>query len=112
MERRGHMPKYLLQGSYTEMGLKGVIKEGGSKRREAVEQLVNGMGGKLESFYYAFGDDDFFIISDMPDNVDATAVSLMVNASGAIKGRVKVLITPEEVDQAVKKTVKYRPPGQ
>ena len=106
------MPKYLFQGSYTEQGLKGVLKEGGSKRRDAVEQLTKGMGGTLEVFYYAFGDDDFFIITDMPGNVDATAVSLMVNASGAVNGRVTVLITPEEVDQATKKTVNYRPPGQ
>ncbi|MFQ5614553.1 MAG: GYD domain-containing protein [Anaerolineae bacterium] len=106
------MPKYLFQGSYTEQGLKGLLKEGGSKRRRTVEQLVKGMGGTLEVFYYAFGEDDFFIISDMPDNMDATAVSLAVNATGAVKARVIVLITPEEVDQATKKTVNYRPPGQ
>ena len=106
------MPKYLFQGSYTEQGLKGLLKEGGSKRRETVEQLVKGMGGTLEVFYYAFGEDDFFIISDMPDNVDTTAVSLAVNSTGAVKARVTVLITPEEVDQATKKTVNYRPPGQ
>ncbi len=106
------MPKYLFQGSYTEQGLKGLLKEGGSKRRDAVEQLFKGMGGTLEVFYYAFGDDDFFIIGDAPDNVDVTAVSLMVNASGAVKAKVVVLITPEEVDQATKLTVNYRPPGQ
>ena len=106
------MPKYLCQGSYTDQGLKGLIKEGGSKRREAIEQLVKGMGGTLEVFYWAFGGDDFFIIVDMPDNVAATAVSLMVNATGAVKYRTTVLITPEEVDQATKKTVIYRPPGQ
>ena len=105
------MPKYLFQGSYTEQGLKGVLKEGGSKRRDAIEQLVKGIGGTLEVFYYAFGEDDFFIISDMPDHVDATAVSLMVNASGAVKAKVTVLVTPEEVDQATEKTVSYRPPG-
>ena len=106
------MPKYLFQGSYTEQGLKGLLKEGGSKRRETVVQLVKGMGGTLEVFYYAFGQDDFFIITDMPANVDSTAVSLAVNASGAVKARVTVLITPEEVDEAAKKTVDYRPPGQ
>ncbi len=106
------MPKYLLQGSYTEQGLKGILKEGGSKRLEAVEQLCKGMGGTLEVFYYAFGEDDFFIIIDMPDNVGVTAASLMVNASGTVKVRVTVLVTPEEVDQATKKTVNYRPPGQ
>ena len=106
------MPKYLFQGSYTEQGLKELREEGGSKRREAVEQLAKSMGGTLEVFYYAFGGDDFFVIVDVPDNVDAVAASLMVNASGTVKARITVLITPEEVDQATEKTVNYRPPGQ
>ena len=106
------MPKYLFQGSYTEQGVKGVVKEGGSKRREAVAQLAQGLGGKLETFYFAFGGDDFFIIVDLPSAVDAMAVSLIVNAAGAVKARTIVLITPEEVDAATKKTVNYRPPGQ
>jgi len=106
------MPKYLIQGSYSDQGLKGLLQEGGSKRREAVEQLTKGMGGRLEAFYYAFGKDDFVIIVDVPSNVDATALSLAANASGAVESRITVLITPEEVDQATKKTVKFRPPGK
>jgi uncharacterized protein with GYD domain len=105
------MPKYLVQGSYSDQGLKGLLQEGGSKRREAVEQLTKEMGGRLEAFYYAFGTDDFAIIVDLPGNVDATALSLAANASGAVESRITVLITPEEVDQATKKTVKFRPPG-
>src|SRR5215475_9076537 len=106
------MPKYLFQGSYTEQGLKGVLQEGGSKRREAAEQLLKGMGGRLEADYYAVGSDDFVIIADLPSNVDAAAVSLAVNASGAENSPGTVLTTPEEVDQATqkRKTVKYRPP--
>jgi uncharacterized protein with GYD domain len=106
------MPKYLIQGSYSGQGLKGLLEEGGSKRREAVEQATKGAGGRLEAFYYAFGNDDFVIIVDLPSNVDASALSLTVNASGAVKSRMTVLITPEEVDQATKKTVKFRPPGK
>lgn len=106
------MPKYLFQGSYTEQGLKGLLKEGGTKRREAVEQAARSMGGRLEAFYYAFGPDDFVIIVETPSNVDASAVALGVNATGAVKVRTTVLITPEEVDQATKKTVHYRAPGQ
>ena len=106
------MPKYLFQGSYTEQGLKGVLQEGGSKRREAAEQLLKEMGGRLEAYYYAFGGNDFVIIADLPSNVDAAALSLAVNASGAVESRATVLITPEEIDQATKKTVKYRPPGK
>lgn len=105
------MPKYLCQGSYTEQGLKGLLKDGGSKRREAVEQLLRGLGGKLESFHFAFGSDDFHIIMDLPSNVDASAVGLVVQASGAVKSRITVLLTPEEVDKAVKKRVKFRAPG-
>ena len=106
------MAKYLFQGSYTEEGLKGLLKEGGSKRREATEQLVKSLGGTLEAYYFAFGDNDFYLIADAPDNVSATAASLVANASGAVNVKTVVLLTPEEVDQAVKKTVDYRPPGK
>ncbi len=106
------MPKFLFQGSYTEEGLRGLLEEGGSKRREAAEQVVKSVGGTLEAFYFAFGDNDFYVIVDAPDNVSITAASLVVNVSGAVKIKTTVLLTPEEVDQAVKKTVDYRPPGQ
>jgi len=106
------MPKYLCQGSYTEQGLKGLLKEGGSKRQAMVEQLVKEMGGKLEAFYFAFGSDDFHIILDLPSNVDMTAVALVANASGAVKSRITVLLLPEEVDQATKREVNFRPPMQ
>ena len=106
------MPKYLIQGSYSDQGLKGLLQEGGSKRREAVEQLTKEMGGRLEAFYYAFGNDDFVIIVDLPSNVDASALSLAANASGAVESRTTVLITPEEIDQATKKTVNFHPPGE
>jgi uncharacterized protein with GYD domain len=106
------MAKYLLQGSYTVEGLRGLLREGGTKRREAVGQLVQALGGSLETFYYAYGGDDFFIIADVPDSVTATAVSLAVNATGAVQFKTIVLITPEEVDAAVQKTVTYRSPGR
>ncbi len=110
------MPKYQIQGSYTEEGLKGLLKEGGSKRREATEQALKAIGGTLEAYYYAFGDNDFYVIVDLPDNVNATAVVLVANASGAVKNKTTVLITPEEVDQAGDQAAKvggeYRPPGQ
>jgi uncharacterized protein with GYD domain len=106
------MPKYLVQASYTLEGAKGLLKDGGSKRRAAVQEMLKGLGGTMEAFYYAFGESDAFVIADIPDNVTATAVALAVNASGAVRAKTTVLITPEEVDQAIKKTVKYRAPGQ
>ena len=86
------MPKYLIQGSYSQQGLKGMLKEGGSKRREAAEQIIKGTGGRLEAYYYAFGSDDFVIIAELPSNVDAAALSFAVNASGAVRSRMTVLI--------------------
>ena len=106
------MAKYLFHGSYTQEGLKGFLKEGGSKRREAAQQLIESVGGTLEAYYFAFGDSDFYLIAEVPDNVAASAGSLVANASGTVKVNTVVLLTPEEVDQAVKKTVTYRPPGQ
>ena len=106
------MPKYMIQASYVGEGLTGLLKEGGTKRRETVAQVIEGMGGTLESFYYAFGDYDVVGIADMPDNVSSVAFSLMVNASGVINAKTTVLLTPEEIDQATNKTVDYRPPGK
>jgi uncharacterized protein with GYD domain len=105
------MPKFLYQATYTGEGAKGLLKEGGSKRRAAVEQVAQGLGGKVEAFYYAFGDPDVFVIVDVPDQASAAAVSLAVNASGAVHLKTTVLMTPEEMDAVAKKTVKYRPPG-
>jgi uncharacterized protein with GYD domain len=106
------MAKYLVQANYTDEGLAGLLKEGGSKRREAVVKAVKGLGGTLEAFYYAFGDIDVIGIADLPDNVSATTFSLLVNAGGGATVKTTVLITPEEVDQAAKKTLDYRPPGK
>jgi uncharacterized protein with GYD domain len=108
------MAKYLFHGSYTQEGVRGLIKEGGTSRRAFIEKLVASSGGKVEAFYYAFGGDDFYIISDLPDNVGSAALSLAVNASGAARTSVVVLITPEDTDLAAKKaaTMGYRPPGR
>ena len=106
------MPKYLIQASYTEQGLKGLLKDGGSRRREAVDQMLKTVGGRVEAFYYGFGTDDVVAILEAPGNVEAAALSLAVNASGAVKLRVTVLVTPEEIDQATKRAVAYRAPGQ
>lgn len=105
------MPKYMLQGSYTAQGVKGLLKDGGTGRRKAVEGLVASAGGKLESIYYAFGGDDVFVIVDLPDAESAAAISLAVAAAGAVNIRTTVLLTPEQMDAAAKKTVSYRPPG-
>jgi uncharacterized protein with GYD domain len=104
------MPKYLVQGSYTDQGLKGLMKGGGSKRRAMVEQLAKEMGGKLKAFYFAFGGDAFVIILDLPSNIDMAATSIVAQASGTVKSRVTVLMTPEDVDQAVQRKVDFRPP--
>ncbi len=105
------MAKYLFKVSYSVDGAKGLLKEGGSRRRAAVEQMVKGLGGKLEAFYFAFGDSDAFAILDVADTASAVAMGLTVNAAGAAHGSMTVLITPEEVDEACKKSVTYRAPG-
>jgi len=106
------MPKYLIQANYVGDGLKGLLKEGGSSRRAAVEKLFGSVGGRAESFYYAFGDTDLFIVGDVPDNVSVAALSLIVSATGTATAKVTVLLTAEEIDAAAKKTLTYRPPGK
>ncbi len=106
------MPKFLIMGSYTADGAKALAKEGGSQRKAAVEKAMGGLGGKVEAFYYAFGDKDIYVIVDVPDTTSGAALSLAVNASGMVKLTSVMLMTPEEVDAACKKTVSYRAPGR
>ena len=108
------MPKYLIQASYTAEGLKGLQKDKASGRKAAVNKALEGLGGKLEAIYYAFGQDDVVVILDMPDNVSATALSLAVSASGLVRTKTTPLLTVEEADQALDKSgsVNYRAPGR
>ena len=106
------MPKYLLEASYTGEGAKGLMKDGGSKRRAAAKTLVESLGGRIEALYYAFGETDVLAIVDMPDNAAAAAASLTIAGSGALNSKITVLLTPEEIDQAVKKHGSYTPPGR
>ena len=105
------MPKFLFEASYTLDGVKGVQGAGGSSRREAVAQVAESVGGRLESFYFAFGERDAFVIVELPDNESAAAVALTVNGAGGATVRTVVLLTPDEVDAAAKRSVDYRPPG-
>lgn len=106
------MPKYLYQGSYTDKGLKGLIKDGGTKRMDITRKAIESLGGKMEAYYYALGGTDFFIILEVPDTVKAIAGTLIANASGTVKVSITVLVSPEEVDQAASQTMEWTPPGQ
>jgi uncharacterized protein with GYD domain len=106
------MPKYLYHGSYTDKGLKGLMKDGGSKRMEITKKAIESLGGEMEAYYFALGGNDFFIIVDVPDNIKAITGSLVANASGMVKVNITALVSPEEVDLAVKQTMDWRPPGK
>jgi uncharacterized protein with GYD domain len=105
------MPKYLIEASYSAEGAKGLTKAGGTARRAEVQKMVESLGGRLEVFYFVFGENDVHVILDLPENLTAAAISLGVMSSGAARIRTSVLLTAEEIDQAVKKPVDYRPPG-
>jgi uncharacterized protein with GYD domain len=105
------MAKYLIRANYSVEGLHGLLKEGGTGRRAAIEKLLGSVGGKVEALYYAFGETDVYVLVEAPSNVTAAALSLIVSAAGAAKTSVTVLLTPEEIDEAVKMHPTYRPPG-
>lgn len=104
------MAKYLIQASYTAEGTKGLLKEGGTGRRRAVEEVVGGLGGTVEAMYFCFGADDTVLIVDFPDTASMAAVSMMVTASGALQTRATPLLTVEEIDEATRKQVAFRAP--
>src|SRR5215210_6192176 len=106
------MKKYLIKGTYNSDGTKGLIQEGGSGRRTAVEKMLEGIGGKMESFYYAFGEEDVYVIVELPDDISAVAVGLAINGAGLVKISMTVLLTAADIDAASKKSVSYRAPGK
>jgi uncharacterized protein with GYD domain len=106
------MPKFLIQASYTAEGAKGLLKEGGTKRRQAAETAIKSTGGTMEAFYFALGDNDAYVIVEAPDYASIAAASIAINASGAVRSKTIALMSPEDIDSAVKKTVSYRAPGQ
>lgn len=103
--------KYLVQASYTAEGLAGLLKEGGTGRRQNIDAMIDKAGGTVEAFYFAFGTHDLVALVDLPDNVSVASIALAAGASGAVRTNVTVLLTPAEVDDAVARQVGYRPPG-
>ena len=105
------MAKFLIRGSYTAEGAKGLIKEGGTARKAAIQKALEGLGGTLDLIYYMVGADDFVVVCDIPDTVSGLALSLAVNASGAARISTTPLVSVEDMDAACKKAVSYRPAG-
>lgn len=106
------MPKYLFRASYTAAGAAGLLKEGGTKRTEALRKLAGSVGGTIESMYWAFGADDVILVADLPDAGAAAAVSLSVGAAGGASVTTSELLTAQQVDEIVRRKVDYRPPGR
>lgn len=105
------MVKYLITGSYTIEGTKGLLKDGGTRRQEMITNLIKNLGGNLESLYYTIGKDDIVAIFEVPDRKTALALSMTVTASGGANVSLTELIDPSEIDEAVNINVGYRPPG-
>jgi uncharacterized protein with GYD domain len=103
------MPRYLIQAKYTESGLRGILKEGGSKRADVIAKVINSLGGAVESFFYALGDTDVYVIINLPDHINACAFSIATNASGTVVVRTTVLLTPEELDEATELAARSQP---
>ncbi|MFH1330080.1 MAG: GYD domain-containing protein [Actinomycetota bacterium] len=106
------MPTFLIKASYTAEGTRGLLKDGGTGRRDAVEALITSRGGTMKGFYYAFADDDLYIIADLPTNADLAAVCLAINSTAGARVKANTLLDVDEIDEAVRKAVQYRPPGQ
>jgi uncharacterized protein with GYD domain len=105
------MKKYLIKASYNSTGVKGLLQDGGSRRRSEVQKMIEGLGGRLESFYFAFGEHDAYVTVELQDDITAAAAVSKVNASGVVSVTTTVLLTPEDVDTALKKAVSYKAPG-
>jgi uncharacterized protein with GYD domain len=106
------MAKYLISASYSAEGLRGLQRDKASGRRQAIAAAIEGLGGKLECEYFALGSDDVYLIADLPDNVSVAALGIVTSATGLVRTRTTALLTVEEVDRALEKSVNYRAPGR
>ena len=106
------MPRYLIVAKYTAEGVQGLMSKGGTARRDSVTAMVEKLGGKVETFDFAFGEDDVFVVCEVPDNVTAAAFGMAVGASGLTTVRTVVLLTPEEIDAAAQMHPDYQGPGK
>lgn len=106
------MSKYLIEASYAAEEAKAIIERGGTIRRAVVQKMVEGLGGRVEAFYFGFGENGAYVILDLPDNLTAAAISMAVTSTGAVRTKTTVLLTPEEIDKAAKKPVEFRPLGR
>ena len=106
------MAKFLFSGAYTPSGMKGLVAEGGAERVEAAKKSLESLGGQLESFYFAMGEKDFYIIVDLPDHITATSVTMAGVMSETFSIKSVVLLTPQQMDEAVKKHPDFRAPGE
>jgi uncharacterized protein with GYD domain len=105
------MGRYLIKASYTAAGARGLLDAGGKSRVDAVSKTAESAGGKMESFDFAFGSTDAFVICSLPDNAAAAKVALTVGAAGAAACETVVLIDPAELPAGSGSDVAYTPPG-
>ena len=107
------MSKYFLTGNYTVEGTKGLIKDGGTSRKEAAAKTAASLDGSLESFHFSAVSPNFFILLNLPNKIAAAAFGATVTASGAVEiSECVEVLTPAEMDEAAKKMPSYRAPGQ
>lgn len=107
------MAKYLIQGNYTVDGIKGLLKDGGSGRKEAISILARSLGGSLDALYFSSAGPAYVCLMDLPDSASAAAATTVVAGSGAVTiESCTELLNPLQFDEAAKKSPAYRAPGR
>ena len=106
------MAKFLLKSSYTVEGLKGLSKDGGTKRAEAVRAMIESLGGRMESMYFGFDEHDTYVVCELPNHQTAAGMAIAIRAAGGLETRITPLLTAAEVDEATRIKVGYEPPGR
>ncbi|MEU4717299.1 GYD domain-containing protein [Micromonospora purpureochromogenes] len=106
------MAWFLLKSTYTVDGLKGLVKDGGTKRAEVVRKMIEDAGGRMESMHFAFAEDDTYVLCELPDQKTVTGLAVAIGATGSLSVRITPVLTPAEVDEVTRMKTTYTPPGQ
>lgn len=105
------MPHFLIQASYTPEAVAKLVANP-QDRFDSIRGPVEKLGGRILHMYFAFGESDIILITEMPENVSAAALSLAASAGGSLRAcRTTPLMTNAEGIEAMRKAAAcgYKP---
>ncbi len=95
------MPRYVALVTWTEQGIKDVKET--TQRAEQVRQMIEQMGGRMDTFFWTQGRYDFVAIAEAPDEETMAAIMLRVGSQGAVRTETLRAFDAEEMGRILQR---------